>query len=70
MFCLPISDHLMFSWEFSFYFSILSYAYICMSIRQHLKEAIQWGSITLCEMGKQHVQAKKLYLPHSSHDTL
>ena len=29
-------------------------------LRQHLKEAMKWGSITFCEMGKQHVQAKKV----------
>ena len=48
------------SWEFSFCFFI-SYALICTCIRRHLKETIPSSSITWSEMGKQNVQAEKVY---------
>ena len=38
-FCFPISDHVMFSWEFCFSF-FTSYANMYTSIRRHLKETI------------------------------
>ena len=57
MFCFPISDHVMPSWEFAFCFFI-SYAYICTCIRWHLKETIPSSSITWSEMGKQNIQTK------------
>ena len=60
MFCFPISDHVMPSWEFSFCFFI-GYAYICSCIRRHLKETIPSSSITWSEMGKQNIQAKEVY---------
>ena len=47
-------------WEFSFCFFI-SYAYICTCIRRHLKGTIPSSSITWSEMGKQNIQAKKVY---------
>ena len=50
----------MFSSEFSFCL-FTSYAYICTCIRRHLKETILWSSITWSEMGKQNVQAEKVY---------
>ena len=59
-FCFPISDHEMPSWEFSFCFFI-SYEYICTCIRRHLKETIPSSSIAWSEMGKQNVQAEKVY---------
>ena len=59
-FCFPISDEMVFSWEFSFCL-FTSYAYICTCIRRHLKETILWSSITWSEMGKQTVQAEKVY---------
>ena len=48
------------SWEFGFVFFI-SYAYICTCIRRHLKETVPSSSITWSEMGKQNVQAEKVY---------
>jgi len=56
-----ISDHAMPSWEFSFCFFFISYVYICMCIRWHLKETIASSSITWSEMGKQNIQAKEVY---------
>ena len=50
----------MFSWEFSFCL-FTSYAYIWTCIRRHLKETILWSSITWSEMGKQNLQAEKVY---------
>ena len=38
-YCFPISDRVMFSWEFSF--CLLCYVYIFICIRWHLKEIIQ-----------------------------
>ena len=55
MFCFPISDHMMFSWEFSFCF------FITYCIWKHLKETIPKRSIMWSEIGKQNVQAKRLY---------
>ena len=56
MFCFPVSDHVMPSWEF-----FISYAYICTCIRRHLKETIPSSSITWSEMEKQNIQAKEVY---------
>ena len=56
----PISDHVIFSWEFSFCL-FTTYAYIRTCIRRHLKETILWSSITWPEMGKQNVEAEKVY---------
>ena len=39
----------------------ISYAYICTCIRRHFKETIPSSSITWSEMGKQNVQAEKVY---------
>ena len=51
---------MIFPWEFSFCL-FTSYAFICTCIRRHLKETILWSSITGSEMGKQNVQAEKVY---------
>ena len=59
-FCFPISDHVMFPREFSFWFYI-SYACICTCRRRHLKETFPWSNITWSEMGKQNVQAKEVH---------
>ena len=42
-------------------FFFISYAYICTYIRRHLKETIPSSSITWSEMGKQNIQAEKVY---------
>ena len=46
--------------NFPFVFFI-SYAYICTCIRRHLKETIPSSNITWSEMGKQNIQAEKVY---------
>ena len=64
MFYFPNSDHVIFSWEFDFCLFI-NYAYTyargCMCIRRQLKETVPWGTITWSSMGKQNIQAKKVY---------
>ena len=55
-FCFSISDHVMPSWEFTFFFFI-SYAYICTCIRRHLKESIPLSSLTWSARGNQNIQA-------------
>ena len=60
VFCFPVSDHVMPSWELAFCFFI-SYAYICTCIRRHLKETIPSNSITWSETGKQNIQAKEVH---------
>ena len=51
----------MFSREFCFCF-FTSYAYMCTNIRRHFKEATPKSIITWSEMGRQNIQAKKVYL--------
>ena len=60
MFYFPNSDHLMFYREFAFCL-LINYAYTCTCIRLQLKETVLWGTITLPEMGKQNISAKKVY---------
>ena len=55
------------SWEFSFCFFVISYAYICTCITRHLEETIPSSSITRSEMEKQNIQAKEVYLQTHSH---
>ena len=52
--------HVMFSREFTFS-SFINYAYICTCVRRHLDETVLWGNITWSEIGKQNIQAKKVY---------
>ena len=54
MFCFPNSDHVMLSREFA-----LCLARTC--ITRHLNETVLWGTITWSEVGKQNIQAKKVY---------
>ena len=66
-FCFPISDHVMFSREFSFCF-LMSYLYKSTRIRRYLKETVFWSNITWSEMGKQKVQAKEANRPFPAND--
>ena len=54
-FCFPNSDHVMFSREFAFVFSLIMHTYArgCTCIRRHLEETVLWGIITRSEVGKQ-----------------
>ena len=47
---------------FVFLLIMHSYARGCTCIRRHLEETVLWGTITWSEMGKQNIQAKKVYL--------
>ena len=38
-----------------------TYARRCTCIKLHLKKTVHWGTITWSEMGKQNIQAKKVY---------
>ena len=33
----------------------------CTCVRRHLNETVLWGNITWSEIGKQNIQAKKVY---------
>ena len=47
-----------------FVFSLIMYTYArgCMWIRWHLTETVLWGTnVTWCVMGKQNIQAEKIY---------
>ena len=38
-----------------------TYARGCTCVRRHLNETVLWGNITWSEIGKQNIQAKKVY---------
>ena len=38
-----------------------TYASGCTCVRPHLNETVLWGNITWSEIGKQNIQAKKVY---------
>ena len=63
MFCFPNSDHVIFSREFAFCLFIImhTYAHGCTCIGRHLKETILCFTITRSVMGKQSMQAKKVF---------
>ena len=53
MFCLPNSDHVMFSWEFAFCL-LNNYAYICTWMQVHkttFERTVLWGIITWSILG-------------------
>ena len=63
MFCFPNSDHVMLSGNLPFVLSLimLTYALERTCITRHLNETVLWGTITWSEVGKQNIQAKKVY---------
>ena len=63
MFCFPNSDHVIFSREFAFCLFIIMYTYAhgCRCIGRQLKETVLCGTVTRSVMGKQSMQAKKVF---------
>ena len=64
---IPSSGHVIFSREFVFCL-VINYAYKIMHMHsgRHLKETVLRGNITWSEMGKQSIQAKKVYREENS----
>ena len=56
MFCFPNSDNLMCPQEIC----LFSFHKLC--IQQYSKESVFWGTIMWSEMGKQNIQAKKVFM--------